>query len=319
MQESLNVLILFEMKEEKQKELEKICPYANYIYCSGETVTDEYIENADIILGSLAPEKIEKAKKLKWMQIEWAGTDHIQKSGIFPENAILTNATGGYGLAISEHMLGMVFAISKKLNLYRDNQNQQLWQDLGTVLPVYGSTTVIIGLGDIGSEFAKRMKAMGSYIIGVRRENRAKPAYVDELYLNESIEDVIKRADILALAVPGTKDTKNILSKERIAMLKKNTILINVGRGSAVDTEALADALENGDIYGAGLDVTYPEPLPSDHRLWKMKNALITPHISGGYHLDETYRRIIEICIYNFDAYVNRKQMRNIVDFKRGY
>ena len=106
---------------------------------------------------------------------------------------------------------------------------------------------------------------------------------------------------------------------DRIEKIKKDAVLINVGRGSAIDTEALCDALENGHLRGAALDVTDPEPLPPHHRLWRLPNAIITPHISGGYTVMKTYDRIIEICLKNFSRFLNGEELFNLVDFKTGY
>lgn len=318
MKEIENVLVLFEMDEERRKSLEEILPSANYYYTNRKELTDEELEKADVILGSLSPSKVINLKRLQWMQLSSAGSDIFQKEG-FPEQAILTNATGGYGLAISEHMIGMLFMLIRKLHLYRDNQQNQLWQSEGDVLQVEGSTTLVIGMGDIGTEFAKRMKAMGSYVIGVRRSNTKASAYADEIHLIDDLDELLKRADIISLSVPETEDTRQILSRQRIELLKENAIILNVGRGTAIDTEALCDALYEHKIWGAGLDVTDPEPLPEGHRLWKAKNLVLTPHVSGGYSLKSTYNKILDICINNYKAFVNGEEMKNVVDFKRGY
>jgi len=96
-------------------------------------------------------------------------------------------------------------------------------------------------------------------------------------------------------------------------------VLLNVGRGTAVDTDALCDALEEGRLLGAALDVTDPEPLPKDHRIWSIKNAIITPHISGDYHLKETHERIVRIAIHNLECFIKGKELKNVVDFSTGY
>ena len=212
-----------------------------------------------------------------------------------------------------------LLSIYKKLYLYRDNQNNNLWKDEGEVKSIYGCTALIIGLGDIGGEFAKRIKALGGYTIGVRRSDTNKPEYLDELYLMDKIDELLPRADVVALSLPGTKETYKLFSKERIYKMKKDAVLLNVGRGTAIDTEALCDALEEGRLLGAALDVTAPEPLPKNHRIWNIKNAIITPHISGDYHLKETHERIARIAIHNFECYIKGKELRNVVDFSTGY
>jgi phosphoglycerate dehydrogenase-like enzyme len=238
---------------------------------------------------------------------------------VLPGGAVLTNASGAYGLAISEYMLGVLLEMIKKLHIYRDNQLEANWSYSGQVKSIYHSTALIVGLGDIGGEFAKRLKALGAYTIGIRRKNPDKPDYLDELYFMDQLENLLPRADIVALSLPGTSLTYRVINRETLKLMKHDAVLINVGRGSAVDTDALCDALENGHLFGAALDVTDPEPLPKEHRLWKVKNAVITPHVSGGFSLQETHDRIVRISANNLEAILNGEKPANIVDLSAGY
>jgi phosphoglycerate dehydrogenase-like enzyme len=216
-------------------------------------------------------------------------------------------------------MLGMLLEIKKKLNLYYINQKKHIWKDEGNVTSIEGSTTLIIGLGDIGGDFARKIKALGSYTIGVRRTKGDKPEYIDELHTMEELDSLLPRADVVALSLPGTKETYRLFNKDKFNLMKKAAIILNVGRGTAICSEDLCDALENGVIRGAGLDVTDPEPLPADHRLWDVPGVVITPHISGQYHLPETLRRIVNISIENLERFKNHEPLKNIVDFETGY
>jgi phosphoglycerate dehydrogenase-like enzyme len=135
----------------------------------------------------------------------------------------------------------------------------------------------------------------------------------------DQLEMLLPRADIVALSLPGTSLTDNIINRNTLQLMKPNAVLINVGRGNAVDTDALCDALESGMISGAALDVTDPEPLPKEHPLWNVKNAIITPHISGGFSLPETFNRIVGISADNLEAYMSGKKLKNIVDTTAGY
>lgn len=288
------------------------------LYKTVETVTAEDISDADAILGNVPPMLLKEAKNLKWLQSSMAGVDSYL-GGVLPEGVKLTNVTGAFGLAISEHMVATVFTLYKKLHLYRDNQNNAQWLDRGEVKQIEGATVLTVGLGDIGGSFSKKMKALGAYTIGVRRKDTSKPEYIDELILQADLDSVLPRADIVALALPNTSETKGLFNRERIYNMKDGATLINVGRGNAVDTEALCDALEDGKLYAASLDVTDPEPLPSDHRMWKLENALITPHISGFFHLRKTYENIVDIFIENFSRFLAGKELENIIDMTTGY
>ena len=315
-----DVLVLYKFDEDMKKRLVEMNPDANYVYAKPAEVTREQLEKAEIILGSLAPDKVEGLENLKWMQLWSAGSDAFHRNGKFPSGAILTNGSGGYGLTIAEYITGTLLMLMRKLDRAYKNQLECKWEKVGAITSIYGSRILIVGLGNLGGEFGVRAKALGAHITGVRRSNdKPKPDFADEVYTADKLDELLPLADVVVLSVPDTGETQKLMSKERIAKLKKGSILINVGRGTAVDTNALADALENGDIYGAALDVTDPEPLPADHRLWKAPNIIITPHISGGHELPETYRRLCEIALANYDAFVNDKPMKNVVDFKKGY
>ncbi len=165
------------------------------------------------------------------------------------------------------------------------------------------------------------MKALGSYTIGVRRTKSQKPEYLDELYTMEKLDSLIPRADFVALSLPNTPATHHLMDERRLRLMKRTGFLINVGRGSAIDTEALCKVLKEGHLGGCGVDVTDPEPLPEDHPLWDMPRMVITPHISGQFHLQETFERIVKIAGRNLEKFLagQKNDMENLVDFKTGY
>ena len=216
-------------------------------------------------------------------------------------------------------MIGSLLCIMKKLHLYGADQSKHVWNDYGNVASIYGSKTLVVGFGDIGSEFAVRMHALGSQVTGIRRNKTEKPDYLEALYQMDAFYECLKTADIVVTCLPGTKETYHIFDKKAFAQMKEGAFFLNVGRGSAVDSNALADALNSGHLAGASVDVTEPEPLPSDHPLWDAKNLLITPHISGNYHLKETHERIVRIAADNLDRFMRGEKLRNVVDFATGY
>lgn len=274
---------------------------------------------AQVILGNVELDFLREAENLLWLQTSSAGVEEYLRPDALREGVLLTNCTGAYGLAISEHMLGMLLVIFKKLELYRDAQRREQWASLGSVRSVWGSTVLVLGMGDIGGEFAKRCKALGAKVIGVRRTAGEIPPYADEVRLPGELDELLPQADVVACALPGTAATRNLLDRRRIGLMKEGAVLLNVGRGSSVDTEALCDALEAGRLSGAGLDVTDPEPLPAGHRLWRIPTAVVTPHISGFYHLHETYERILAICAENLRRFLSGKPLKNQIDFEAGY
>ena len=285
----------------------------------GQPVTQEDVDWAQVILGNVPAAMLHGSPALEWLQTNSAGVEPYIQPGVLAGDTLLTNATGAYGLAIAEHMLGMLLELFKKLELYRDAQKSGAWQSQGAVKAVYGSTVLVLGMGDIGGEFAARCKALGAKVIGVRRSPRPCPEYADEVHLLEDLDSLLPQADVVAVTLPGTDATRGLMSRERLAKMKEGAVLLNVGRGFIVDTEALCDALERGHLSGAGVDVTDPEPLPPTHRLWNIPTAVVTPHISGFYHLRDTHERIVGIFLENLRHFQAGEPLRNLVDFATGY
>ena len=316
-----NALVLFESDPDFREELERILSGYKVIFCeSGNTdsIDAETAGNTTVIFGNPKADFLKLCSRLEWLQLQSAGTNGFV-TGELEETVQLTSATGCYGHAVSEHMVALTLALMKKLHLYRDEQVACRWQSRGTVKSVQDAVVIAVGFGNLGTNYAKRMKALGSYVIGVDITARPKPDYADEFILLEKLDEALPRADVLALTIPGTTDNAGFFNKAKLAKLKKDAILINAGRGSAVDTEALCDALESGALSGAGLEVTDPEPLPSDHRLWKMENALITPHVAGGRFLPQTYRYIMKLNLENARRFVRGEALESLVDYKTGF
>lgn len=157
------------VKDEHKKTLEQHSQGNKFIYSSYDNVTQEMVQEANVIIGNVDPFYLQEAKNLEWLQLNSAGADPYVKKGVLPEDVILTNATGAYGPSVAEHMLAVLFSLQKKLHLYRDNQNQCEWQDEGGIMSLCGGTLLIVGLGDIGLYFARLMKNFDYHIIGIKR------------------------------------------------------------------------------------------------------------------------------------------------------
>lgn len=334
----MNILVTMPVSQSQRDALQAAAPAADFRYRLGEALpsgrggqlafpqllpaeelTEEDIAWAQVILGNISPQMLRAAKNLKWMQTSSAGVEGYVKPGVLPEGAVLTNATGAYGPAISEHMLGMLLMIYKKLELYRDAQLREDWSEQGIVRTLVGARVLVLGLGDIGGSFGRLCRAMGAYVVGLRRTDASPSDCADEVHLQDKLDSLLPGADVVAVTLPGTPATRNLLDARRIALMKPGAVALNVGRGYIIDTEALCDALESGHLGGAGLDVTEPEPLPRGHRLWKLPTAVITPHVSGGYHLWETHDRIAGIFAGNLGRFVRGEELMNQVDFASGY
>lgn len=312
-----NILVVIPVEERHKKMLEDAYPNGNFIY--KETTEIDDLTDVNIIIGNVPANLLSAAVKLEWIQLNSAGTDKYIEKGILKEGTLLTNATGAYGLAISEHLLAGTFSLIKRINQYQINQINHEWKDEGKVNSIYGSRTLIVGLGDIGSEYGQRMKALGSYVVGIKKHIENKPDWLDELYNMDSLENELAKADIVAMSLPNTPSTYHLMDINKLRLMKKNAILLNVGRGNAIVSNDLCKALNDEMIFGAFIDVTDPEPLPTEHPLWNAKNIIITPHISGAYHLQETFERIVQIACENLKMFKDSKKLENIVDFETGY
>ncbi len=279
---------------------------------------------ADLILGNVPVSMISQNKHVEWFQSNSAGPDAYLKPGVLPENCTVTNATGAYGLAISEWMLALWLGIQKDLFLYRDNQNRHEWKpiDQRPVKGITGSRVLCVGMGDIGSNFARRAHLLGAEVVGVRRTihpDTPCPDYCTKVIAQSQLDEELPKADLIALSLPGTDETYHMFNAERFAKCKDGAILINVGRGTTVDSDALVDALRSGKIFGAGLDVTDPEPLPADHPLWAEPGAIITPHNSGKFSLPKTLDNIVDIFIHNLKRYAAGQPLDNQVSRSTRY
>lgn len=312
------ILVTIDFTEEQKEILEQAAPNAQFEYVLPKQVTEKMVHGADIIVGNPKPEFLKGAQHLKLLQLQSAGANQYSRDCI-PEGCVFACATGTYGLAISEYMVACVLQIFNHLNQYHDNQKTGTWKRVGHAKSIFGSTALIVGLGDIGGEFAKRIKALGGYTIGVRRTDLSKPEYLDEIHLTDELDRLLPRADIVALSLPSTPQTYHIIDAQRLSLMKEDAVLVNVGRGNAIDMDALCETLNSGKLLGAALDVTDPEPLPPEHPLWSARGAHITPHMSGGGTLPETQNRLARHCASNIKAFLEGKPLKSVVDLKTGY
>ncbi len=276
--------------------------------------SEEEIASSQIVIGKLPVGKIQYASELEWLQLPSAGYDPYVVPGVLPANVKLTCSTGAYGLAVSEHMLASSLALVRRFPEYARRQAEHSWKPMGNISSIEGSTVIVLGLGDIGGRYAQKMKALGAYVIGFRKTDRNKPDYVDEQYTLDRLPEMIGRADIVAMVLPATKETEKLMDSEMLLRMKKGSFLINAGRGNAVDLGALKEALDEGLLAGAALDVTDPEPLPADSPLWDYENVLITPHVAGNLWLRQTVKNILQIAGNNLARYLNGGPLDHVVD-----
>lgn len=318
--EKIQAAVLFPTEERHRDLLKQTAPEVDFYFGKLEELPAEALGKLPVVLGNPSAAMLPQLSGLKLLQLNSAGVGAFYLAeGALPAGAALCNASGAYGVGIAEHALGMALVLKKRLHQYRDAQRAGEWVDYGKVSAILGSNTLVVGLGDIGGEFGRRMAALGSNVSAIKRTPGDKPEWLAQLGLLDQLDEMLPEADIVLLSLPDTPSTRGLFDRARIARMKKGAILLNVGRGNVLDTDALCDAVESGALGGAGLDVTDPEPLPAGHRMWGVENILITPHVSGGFHLPYTHDQIVEIAAENLRAWLDGASLTHLVDRKAGY
>ncbi len=288
------------------------------IYRKRDEVLKEEWENAEVLIGNPSLDQIRKCTNLRFLQLSRAGSDDITEE-LLPKGCLAANASGTYGIGISEYMIGATLMLMRNMHHYVRQQAAHQWQRIQPVSSLYGAVVLIIGAGDIGLEYAKRCKAMGAVTIGIKRHLDRIPDALDGCYDLRSLNELLPKADVVACSLPNSAETRGIMGKKQFELMKQSAFLINVGRGTAVNTDDLCDAVINHEIAGACLDVFETEPLPPEHRLWKIENIMVTPHCSGNLNLDITNKRFVEIALENLENYRNGRPIRNEIDYNTGY
>lgn len=278
-------------------------------------------DKIEVLIGELTPDILKELKGLKWLQMTWAGVDRYVGEDVFPEGVLLTNASGAFGKVISEYILTGILALYRKAFEYRVQMQQGGWQVLRGERTLEGKTALILGAGDIGCETARKLQAFDVKVWGIRRILREKPTYFDEMYTMDCLDELLPKVDLVIATLPGTSSTEGLLTKERLLAMKKDALLVNVGRRTLLSTQDLVEVLESGHLAGALLDVIEPEPLPVEHPLRKIERVVLTPHVSGVSWGDirETRAKIIDICCDNLQRYRGGERLRNLVDLQQGY
>ena len=284
----------------------------------GTRLTDSQLKDFDALMGHFPPKLLPGLPRLRWMQVPSAGVNHL--SGFFdPNKVILTNSSGAFGVPIAEYLMTGLLMLYRRMPAYLKNQREHLWRGVGTSQAIYGSLVTVVGLGDIGGSFARRMHFMGARVRGVKRSASEKPEYLEALYPVDRLAEAVEGADAVALCLPSTRETSGLVSEEIIRRMKPGAVILNAGRGVTLDEPALIRALQQGRLGGAVLDVTAVEPLPGDSPLWDMENVILTPHISGSNNDPVCINATYKIFRDNLERFLTGKPLMNLVDIHLGY
>lgn len=280
-----------------------------------DTWTQADLRGISLAIGFPSADILHGADTLRFLQLTASGTENYRYA---PARIQIAGAAGAYGEIVSEYMLAALLGFYHNLHIYRDNQRQCKWGDSHPITTIKGKSIVILGGGSIGCAFARLVRAMGATAIGIVRSRCLSPHAFDRLQVLSELENELAQADVVALCIPGIPENYKILNAAVLSSIRRSAILLNVGRGNLVDTEALYRFLQSGHLGGAILDVVDPEPLPKEHPLWRLDNVIITPHDAGNFRSmpTELSSSIADLACQNIQRFLQKQPLINA--FSRG-
>jgi len=290
------------------------------------TTPDEAVAaaaDAQAVIGFCTQDILAAGPQLHWVQVFSAGVERcVANPGMHDGDKLLTNGQRIGSPALAEHSIAMMMALMRGLDVYHINQLQGLWQrnaDLGSgeFMELEGRTVLVVGLGGIGTQTAKRAHALGMRVIATRGSRREGPEYIEYVGLGDELLELVPQADVVINTAPLTEQTRGMFNAEVFAAMKPTAYFVSVGRGASTVTDDLIAALNNGEIAGAGLDVTDPEPLPEGHPLWTTPRVIISPHTAG--RSDKSRARLFLLVQENLRRYISGEPLLSVVDIDRGY
>lgn len=279
------------------------------------------MDDVEIAAGWFPADMLSQVPGLRWYQQWSAGADWLLSHPEAVEaDFVLTNTSGIHAIQITEHVFAFLLAFARELPQAIRAQERRQWipvQEHEQLFELANKTLLLIGVGAIGERTAQVAKALAMDVLGVRRDPTVGAPGVDTMFGPDQLSDVLPRADFVVVTVPLTKATRGMIAEDELQAMKETAIIINVGRGGTIDEGALVEALREGWIAGAGLDVFETEPLPESSPLWELDGVIISSHYAGvtpHYH-----ERALEVFLDNLKRYTAGKPLRNVVDKERGY
>ena len=270
------------------------------------------IGELEVLVGWRFPSEnlAERAPKLKWIHIWGAGVEHLLPLDWLPRGVTLTNNSGVHAPKAGEYMMMAILMLNNRIPTLVTSQHRAQWNEIFSTC-VAGKTLAVVGVGQMGGAAAQRAKELGMRVLGVRRNARPH-RYVDEMYGPDELDRLLPQADFVLVTAPLTRETRNLIGRRELDLMKPHAGIINLGRAQVVDYEALADKLHRGELGGAILDVFDPEPLPPDSPLWETPNLIITPHVASD-DWNEYMPRTLDLVFENIRRYFDGRPLKNRV------
>jgi phosphoglycerate dehydrogenase-like enzyme len=282
----MKVVVAGMLSQEFVKDLRDSFPGVDFQPAATEQEQKRHIKDADVFFGTPSRDVFLSAERLRWIHCPGTGIDrYAEVPELLDSDVVLTNARGPHTNPMADHAFGMILTFAHHLRELWDDQRARRWDTRkydGRVVELSGRTMGILALGGIGMAVARRAHGFGMSVYAVdKRPMPTPPRYVGTVWGPERLDDLLRMSDWFVITAPLTSETKGLIDRRRIGLLKPSAYLIVVSRGGIIDEDALIEALRSGRLAGAGLDVTAEEPLPQDSPLWDMENVLISPHSSA--------------------------------------
>ncbi len=311
------IVVTLPLSEEQRGELSKLAPGYSFTFTSYSAVERHSLKGASLILGNFPLECLKEAPLLEWVQLYSVGAETYNRH--LSPDVVITNAGEAYTAMVSEHALALLFSLMKNLPIYFEQQSRGVWQKHPPIKIIAASTVLVVGSGSLGRTIARHIKGMGARVIGVRHSSSEPLSEFDELYTIEKLDTLLPASDVVILTLPETKESYHLFDAKRLSLMAKDSYLINVGRGSAIDTKALQTALEEGHLGGAALDVFETEPIPQGDPLFKTPNLIITPHVAGNPREGRVAQALYAITKANLILYLKGEALLHRIDRSKGY
>lgn len=318
-----NIVFLMPLKEERAEQV--IHAASNFSLFHGKDTEElqKHLKHAEIVVGPgkavgkwLKTEDVQSLP-LRWIHTWSAGVDELPFGLLKANQVLVSNSSGIHAYPISETIFAMILGHTRKIPQYVRNMMEKKWDHSYLAAEAHEKTIGIIGTGAIGQETARIANAFRMNVLGVRRSGEPME-HIHTMYAMDQMDDMLGQCDFIVNCLPSTSETYHLFGSKQFSQMKQSAFFVNIGRGLTVDMQALTEALQQGEIGGAGLDVFEEEPLPASHPLWDMENVIITPHTAGNtmyYH-----QRAMELFLQNLNLYIKHNQLTvNQVDLDRQY
>lgn len=311
----MRIISTLPVRSEQRELVQSIHEGAEFLYIENFSYDDQ----AEILVSfgnTITEEILDLYPNLRWIQVMSAGVDHFPLTVLAKRGIILTNARGAHQIQMTEHVIWSMLSLFRQAHIYVRQQVEKVWKSGVKLEEMYTKTVCIVGAGRIGEAVAEKCRAFGMTVLGISRSGVNHSAY-DRVGTLEELDSFLEMSDVVVVILPLTPDTVGFFNAQRFAAMKQGAYFINVARGPVVDEPALIEALENGQVGAAALDVFVEEPLSKDSAFWTLPNVILTPHIGG--RSPNYFNRTFEIFSKNLRVFPEFDQMINRIDFNKGY